>query len=591
MHLAITSGAPVSHVLRQPSFAPLFGLAWLLIVVQLLANDWTDTARALGDTDDAMRLAQLRDWLAGQGWFELNQPRILGGYESHWSRLIDAGLAGLLWVFGSFTDAAMAERLMRTVWPLLWVLPTMAGAAAIAWRIGGREAALVTLLLAAIGLPGFHQFRPGRIDHHNVQIALSMLAVAATVWADRARWAALAAGAVTGLAMAIGLECLPYLIVCAAAFALRYAVDEKSAQPAREYGLALAASSLVGLLIIAGPAHWARAACDEIAINWVALTATGGAGLALATTVASPRWSMRCAQVGIIGAFAIALFVWIEPRCLRGPYALMDAAVWPIWLAHVREMKPLVRLIIESPIAGIGTAAFPLMGLGAVFVLARTIRSDFGFLVAAGAFLGSVATMLASIKGAGYATWLAMPLVAVFALHLFALLRLQTLVPRLALGIFLTPAVLSFGATTIANAAGLGPSAPVGSKGTEGESCFKNESYAALAQLPRGLIATDIDYGPFLLALTPHSVLAAPYHRLSAGIVTAHRIFASPPDEARALLARHRATYVMACARPDVVHGEASSLGYQLHHGQVPVWLESIPVTGPQAFSVYRLRS
>ena len=44
-----------------------------------------------------------------------------------------------------------------------------------------------------------------------------------------------------------------------------------------------------------------------------------------------------------------------------------------------------------------------------------------------------------------------------------------------------------------------------------------------------------IDFGPFLLALTPHSVLAAPYHRLSAGILAGSCVFAAPPDEARKL--------------------------------------------------------
>src|SRR5689334_24732430 len=161
-----------------------------------------------------MRLAQLRDWVAGQGWYDLHQGRVAGGYESHWSRLVDAGLATTLWVFGWFAEPALTERLMRVTWPMLWLLPTMAGTAAIAWRIAGREAALIALLLAVIGLPAFHQFRPGRIDHHNVQIALSMLAVAATVWSNRVRWTAFAAGAVTGLAMAVGLECLPYLLVC-----------------------------------------------------------------------------------------------------------------------------------------------------------------------------------------------------------------------------------------------------------------------------------------------------------------------------------------------------------------------------------------
>ena len=233
----------MSATTRQPHFALLLGLAWLLVVLQLVAQNWAETAQTLLDTDDAMRLVQMRDWLAGQGWYDtdFSARAAAAGYESHWSRLIDAGLAGTLWVFGLFFDAALAERLMRTVWPMLWLLPAMAGTAAIAWRIAGREAALIALLLALVGLPAFHQFRPGRIDHHNVQIALSVLVVAATVWSDRVRWAAYAAGALTGLALAIGLECLPYLLVCAAAFALRYVVDRDGAQAAADYGLALAA--------------------------------------------------------------------------------------------------------------------------------------------------------------------------------------------------------------------------------------------------------------------------------------------------------------------------------------------------------------
>src|SRR5580765_6396823 len=164
---------------RQPHFALLLGLTWLLVVLQLLAQHWTETGLSLVDADDAMRLTQFRDWLGGQGWYDLHQWRIAPGYESHWSRLIDGGLGGLLWLFGLFLEPALAERLMRTTWPVLWILPTIGGMAAIAWRIAGREAALIALVLALIGLPAFQQFRPGRIDHHNVQIALSVLVVAA----------------------------------------------------------------------------------------------------------------------------------------------------------------------------------------------------------------------------------------------------------------------------------------------------------------------------------------------------------------------------------------------------------------------------
>jgi len=577
---------------RQPTFALLLGLAWLLVVIQLLAQNWAETALTLSDTDDAMRLAQLRDWLGGQGWFDMNQRRVASGYESHWSRLIDAGLGGTLWVFGLFAEPAMAERLMRTVWPMLWLLPTMAGTCAIAWRIAGREAAIVALLMAVIGLPAFHQFRPGRIDHHNVQIALSVLAVAATVWSDRVRWAAVAAGAVTGLAMAIGLECLPYLAVCAAAFATRYVVVAKGAQAASEYGLALAASSVAAFFVIVGPDRWTRGVCDEIAINWVALAVVGGTGLALAARFSSGRAFVRCTYALIIGTAATALFLMIEPRCLRGPYAMMDAAVWPIWLAHVREMKPLLLLMAESPLTGIAIATFPAAALIAALILARTheLRRDFGFLAATAAFVMAAVTALAAVKSASYATWLAMPLVAAFALQLFAALRLERLAPRVAVGVLLTPAVLSLGAVTIANAAGIGREDNF--HRAETPVCFQNQSYAALAQIPAGVVATDVNYGPFVLALTPHAVLTAPYHRLAPAIVAAHRAFAAPPEQARGMLAAFQAGYVAVCGArtPDGLSPAErdASLWARLQAGAVPDWLQPVPLPGP--FAVYRVK-
>ena len=523
----------MSATTRQPHFALLLGLAWLLVVLQLVAQNWADTAQTLLDTDDAMRLVQMRDWLAGQGWYDTTFTRVQPptGYESHWSRLIDVGLAGTLWAFGLFVDGALAERLMRTVWPMLWLLPAMAGTAAIAWRIAGREAALIALLLALVGLPAFHQFRPGRIDHHNVQIALSVLVVAATVWSDRLRWAAYAAGVLTGLALAIGLECLPYLLVCAAAFALRYVVDRNGGRAAADYGLALAASSLIAFFTIVAPAHWGRGVCEAIAVNWLALVMTGGLGLWLGGTALSVRMPLRLAWGGVIATAAVGLFVWIEPRCLKGPYAMMDPEVWAIWLSHVREMQPLIPLMTKSPLTAIAIVTFPAAALAAALVLIRDrdLRRDFGYLAATAAFVSAFITTLAAIKAYSYATWLGMPLVAAFAMHLFAALKLQSLVPRFAVGMLLTPAALSIGAISIANAAGLDDRETFNRP--EREACLKTTSYAPLANLPKGLIAADIDFGPFLLALTPHSVLAAPYHRLSSGIVAAHEAFAAAPDD------------------------------------------------------------
>src|SRR5256714_12517650 len=126
------------HSTRQPNFAALLGLAWLFVVLQLVAQYWTGTAHAFADTDDAMRLAQLRDWLGGQGWFDMRQTRVAGGYESHWSRLIGAGVGGTLWLFGSVAEPAPPGGLARPLWPVPWPLPPVAPPAPTLRRLAAR---------------------------------------------------------------------------------------------------------------------------------------------------------------------------------------------------------------------------------------------------------------------------------------------------------------------------------------------------------------------------------------------------------------------------------------------------------------------
>jgi hypothetical protein len=337
-----------------------------------------------------------------------------------------------------------------------------------------------------------------------------------------------------------------------------------------------------------------RAACDAIALNWVALVVVGGLGLALAGRLAHQAMLARLAAVLTLGAVATALFLAIEPRCLRGPYAMMDAAVWPIWLAQVREMQPLVPLLTQKPLTAIAIATFPVAALAAALVLLRdpALRRDFGYLAATAALLAGFITTLAAIKAYSYATWLGMPLVAAFALHLFAALRLHALLPRFAVGLMLTPAALSIGAISIANAAGLNDRESFSRP--EREACLKTENYPPLARLPAGLIATDIDFGPFLLALTPHSILAAPYHRLSGGIVSAHTIFVSPPDAARDAVRRLGVTYVLTCGPrpPNGLAGAArdASLWGRLQANDAPAWLERIGPAG-SPFHVYRVKA
>src|SRR3546814_1229579 len=65
------------------------------------------------DPDDAMRLAQVRDLIAGQGWFDIKQYRVNpveGGGLMHWSRFVDAWIAGSVLALQPLLGDAVGER-------------------------------------------------------------------------------------------------------------------------------------------------------------------------------------------------------------------------------------------------------------------------------------------------------------------------------------------------------------------------------------------------------------------------------------------------------------------------------------------------
>ena len=78
--------------------------------------------------------------------------------------------------------------------------------------------------------------------------------------------------------------------------------------------------------------------------------------------------------------------------------------------------------------------------------------------------------------------------------------------------------------------------------------CLATSAFASFAQLPPGLVAGPIDAGSHLLALTPHSVLAAPYHRDNRGNRIVLDALLAPPDRAQDILKAAHVAYVVNCA-------------------------------------------
>ena len=107
----------------------------------------------------------------------------------------------------------------------------------------------------------------------------------------------------------------------------------------------------------------------------------------------------------------------------------------------------------------------------------------------------------------------------------------------------------------------------------------------------RRVVVTGIDHGAFVLALTPHAVLGAPYHRLADGILASHRAFALPPNAARDEILAHRGDYVVTCGpvRPWGIDAAAleTSLAGRLAAGDVPAWLRPVAGSADQPLTIY----
>src|SRR5207302_3753005 len=110
--------------------------------------------------------------------------------------------------------------------------------------------------------------------------------------------------------------------------------------------------------------QWGHSACDAMAINWLLVGAGSGLGLALAARILRQSTATtRLVAIGLVGAAACLAFVLAEPRCLHGPFALMDPGVKAIWLDQVDEMEPLVGFVRGFPLVGAWLCSFPLVGL------------------------------------------------------------------------------------------------------------------------------------------------------------------------------------------------------------------------------------
>lgn len=572
------------------ALAAASALAWVRV-----GAVWT--SGAFFDSDDAMRAVEVRDLLAGQSWFDMTAYRVdpPNGLFMHWSRVVDAPLAALDHFLGLFLSSETAERATRLVFPFALLAALLRLAAWNAAIFAGRGARLPAVWLALLSGPMFLQFAPGRIDHHAPQIVLLMAALGCFLRGldpAKARSMALSA-ACMALSFAISLENAPFFVVMIAALPALFVLDgAKARAPLAWFAAGALIAFPLAIAATVAPARYFASACDAYSLVHIAAIIIGALGLlalaAAAQRLASPRG--RAVAAGLAGGAVIATVVLVAPNCLGDPLGGLDPRLRDLWQSHVVESKPLFSLLEKSPNIVIAIALPVLLGLASALIGAwmQDGAARRRWLVVAGVIVAGFAAGLWQVRVFSSVTPIAMVALAVAAVALAGRLG-GALIPLARAGLI---GVFGLAASPMGLALALPTPPDAASQGPD-FTCLSPAALAPLAGLPPARIVAPVDMGAHLLAHTPHSVFAAPYHRNNHGNRVAIDAFLAEPAEAERILRDAGAELVIWCAGAKTASASARraphGLAAALTKGEVPAWLEARPTSGKQLL-VYAVR-
>ena len=570
--------------------------AWLLLCAWFIFQRW-DQIRffGLGDTDDNMRMMQVRGLLGGQDWFDLRQYRLNppDGANIHWSRLVDLPLAGLILALRPFLGGAGAERWAAGIAPLLPYLLLLFSVALTVRRLVDRRAYLLAFIALFFAGSTNGMFMPDRIDHHGWQLALLALGVSGMADPKRAR-GGITLGLASALSLAIGLEMLVYLAIAAAAMVLFWIDDRDERRRLGAYAVSLAGGTAFSFLVFASYAN-RQAVCDALSPVWLSDALLGGALLFALAWLSPAEWKRRLALAAVAGAIVVAFHAIAWPQCLSRPEGI-SPEVRELWLSHVREARPFYRhgwriapLIIGLPITGgIGWLLLMWIRRGDREKLRRTVVAAVpGFAATALLFwqtrTGPAAQLLAA-PGAAALIWILVPLVW---RSRFSAVRV--------LGV--TAVVLIGAGAAVPLVMDYVPSKPRTAREAAIERanrlCNSLWGYRPIALQPKGRVFTFVDLAPRIITVTHHDSIMGPYHRNGQQIADVMNAFRGSEAQAHALIHKYRSDYLLTCPNSStttIFIAETPKGFYaQLQRGQVPKWLTPVELPKDSPFRMWRV--
>ncbi|PRY77646.1 hypothetical protein CLV80_105129 [Yoonia maritima] len=580
---------PFLNILKNHAFPIVLTLAVLLVVSKaVVAGLGMHETFATKGNDNVMRLLTVRDWLAGQRWYDVAQYRLMPpeGVSLHWSRYVDAGIAAIVVPFSWFLPMTSAEMVAITLWPTLILILSLVLIGFGTLRIFGAMAACFAVLCAVLWpVTSSMHSSAGSLDHHNIQMLLMTLMSLALVWPSRPNFAGIICGVAAALSLAIGLEGFVFIVGIGFLNMVRTGMNANSDN--RKFLVSFCVMLMMGSVLLwlgqTGPAARLELMCDQLGPP--ALTLVGVASVACFVLLIVSDYTQSV--VVRLGAAALVVFVGlmlVSPflsHCLAGPYAQIPPELQKLITSQIIEAKPLLVYVRTNTVAAL---VFCLPVVVALFVGAAVwfshdklesaemkAHAALGLLIVLG-FIG-LPVMLVQMRAVVIPASV-IPIVGgvVVARLVQSYLRSRSLNDGL---IALLVATTVVSPTVVVQS--LKPILPAREASSEAErgDCRSYASLLTLNEASPAIILNHVNFGPALIWATHHSVLSAPYHRSTEAFMNGIVPFQLDQGAFKSYVTETKATHLLLCRglhyQSEYVRG--------LANGDEAEWLRRVPVS------------
>lgn len=554
------------------------------VLVFLLLQYAGGSAGTLAGSDDMMRLQQVRDLLAGQSWYDVDQRRMLTpeGGAMHWSRLPDMLLAALILILKPLMGATAAENTAIILWPLMLFGTVSAGLVALLRNLGATSSAGALCIIVFFFSAAIYQYSPGRIDHHGLVAALVIVSLACLTSLKQPVKAGALAGLCVAAMLSIAIESLPFVAGVSASAAVLW-VSGGAIERLRMAAFSGALIVGAGLLFMldAPGLGVTRDVCDAFGTVHLIAAVVGGLGLLVLCGLSNRLNTLiaRWAAMVFVGGVVIGLALLTAPQCLGDPYANLSPDVTENWLKTIGEARSIGVAFSQDPAQAIMHFGFIFAGLLAggiaIYMAEEKARIQWSLLLTL--LIGAALLTAWQARAAVFAHLLASVPVGWLLGKLFDTYRRDGGVGPLLKMAIAVALLMPVGWEILGNSFA---SRFMGDSVEKREVCEDTRTISALNAYPPARIFTPIDVGPKVIVSTPHSVFAGPYHRNPEGITRIVEAFVGPVTAAEQIVKGTGADYLLYCiGAPETeryVRYAPDGLAAALNQGKTPEWLDLV---------------